>query len=66
MVQLLKGREYKHYDILKNPNLKEEVKAYSRWKMFPQVYIRGNFVGGSDILQELNESGELTELLSKA
>ena len=57
VVKILKGHEYMHFDIAKNFNLKEQVKSYSKWNTFPQLYVRGNFVGGADIIQELNESG---------
>nr|CAD1824004.1 unnamed protein product [Ananas comosus var. bracteatus] len=50
-------------NILENPELKEGVKAYSNWPTFPQVFIKGEFVGGSDIVLNMHQNGELKELL---
>lgn len=51
-------------NILENRSLKEGVKAFSNWPTFPQVFIKGEFVGGSDILLGLHQNGQLKELLS--
>ncbi|KAE8797146.1 Monothiol glutaredoxin-S4, mitochondrial [Hordeum vulgare] len=50
-------------DILTNMKLKESVKAYSNWPTFPQIFINGEFVGGSDIILSMHQKGELKELL---
>lgn len=50
-------------NILDNPQLKEGVKAFSNWPTFPQVFIKGEFVGGSDILLNMHQNGQLKELL---
>lgn len=51
-------------NILENPQLKESVKAFSNWPTFPQVFVKGDFVGGSDILLNMHQNGELKELLA--
>ena len=53
-------------DVLIDPEVRAEVKSYSNWPTLPQVYIGGEFVGGSDILGQLHESGDLKELIEKA
>jgi monothiol glutaredoxin len=50
-------------DVLADPNVRQGIKDYSNWPTIPQVYIHGKFVGGSDILMELAERGELEELV---
>jgi monothiol glutaredoxin len=54
------------FDVLSDPDVRQGVKDYSDWPTIPQVYIAGEFVGGSDILTELHQSGELRSLLQKA
>ena len=53
-------------DVLTDPELWEAVKEYSDWPTIPQVYLGGEFVGGSDITRELHESGELAPRISRA
>ena len=53
-------------DVLTDPELWEAVKEYSDWPTIPQVYVGGEFVGGSDITRELHESGELAPRIAKA
>lgn len=50
-------------DVLKDPAVRDGIKAYSKWPTIPQVYINGKFVGGSDIVAELAERGELEALV---
>ena len=50
-------------DILSNPDIRAALPEYSRWPTFPQVFIDGKLVGGSDILHEMYESGDLQALL---
>lgn len=50
-------------DVLADPEIREGIKAYSNWPTIPQVYIRGQFVGGSDIVNELAQRGELEALV---
>jgi monothiol glutaredoxin len=64
-VQILQGYGKVHgVDVLAEPELREAIKEYTRWPTIPQVFIRGKFVGGSDILRELDERGELQVLVS--
>ena len=53
--------EYQTADVLSDPDLREGIKAYSSWPTIPQLYVRGEFIGGCDIIQELFGSGELHE-----
>jgi len=53
-------------DVLADPAVREAIKEYSSWPTIPQVYIHGKFVGGSDILRDLEERGELAELIKAA
>lgn len=50
-------------DVLAEPELRDGIKSYSSWPTIPQVYIHGQFVGGSDIIRELEERGELEALV---
>jgi monothiol glutaredoxin len=59
-------REIPHFNVLSDPDVRQGVKDYSDWPTIPQLYIGGEFVGGSDILTELHQSGELKGLLQKA
>ncbi|XP_020097699.1 monothiol glutaredoxin-S4, mitochondrial-like [Ananas comosus] len=51
-------------DILGDPKLKESVKAFTNWPTFPQIFIKGEFVGGSDIILSMHQKGELKNLLA--
>lgn len=53
-------------DVLSNPAIRQGVKEYANWPTIPQLYINGEFVGGSDIMKQMYQSGQLKELLSKA
>lgn len=53
-------------DVLTNPAIRQGVKEYANWPTIPQLYINGEFVGGSDIMKQMYQSGQLKELLSKA
>lgn len=55
--------EYESCNVLENPEIRQGIKEYSDWPTIPQLYINGNFVGGSDIMQELYESGELQQMV---
>ncbi len=50
-------------DVLSNPDIRQGIKEYANWPTIPQLYIDGEFVGGSDIMIELFQSGELQEML---
>lgn len=60
------GTPYETIDVLSDPEIRDEVKAYSNWPTIPQVYIDGKFVGGCDIVRELYETGELQTLVKSA
>jgi len=57
------GVPFKTVDVLQDPDIRQGVKAYSDWPTIPQLYVKGDFVGGSDIMMEMFESGELKELV---
>jgi monothiol glutaredoxin len=57
------GATYETVDVLQDPDIRQGIKAYSDWPTVPQLYVRGEFVGGSDIMMEMFESGELQQLL---
>jgi monothiol glutaredoxin len=58
------GAEFKDVNVLSDPAIRQGVKDYSSWPTIPQIYIDGKFVGGSDILNEMYQSGELQKLLT--
>ena len=53
-------------NVLEEPEIRQGIKQYSNWPTIPQLYVRGEFVGGSDILREMYQSGELQKLLESA
>jgi len=53
--------DYETLDVLSNPDIREGIKVYSSWPTIPQLYVGGEFIGGCDILTEMNASGELFE-----
>lgn len=56
--------EYKHINVLDDEAIRQGIKTYSNWPTIPQLYIKGEFIGGSDIMTEMFESGELQQLLA--
>lgn len=64
-VNLLKscGATFVTIDVLKDNEIREGIKVYSNWPTIPQLYVRGEFIGGSDIIAEMYEAGELQELV---
>lgn len=60
------GERFAFVNILDNQELREGLKAYSSWPTFPQLYIKGELVGGCDIVGELYESGELEKMVKAA
>lgn len=58
------GVPFATFDVLSDPEVRDGVKDYSNWPTIPQVFIDGEFVGGSDILKQLHESGELKAMLA--
>ncbi|RIA35466.1 monothiol glutaredoxin [Hephaestia caeni] len=57
------GAEFDSVDVLQDQGIRQGIKAYSDWPTIPQLYVHGEFVGGSDIMMEMYESGELADLL---
>jgi len=57
------GVEYASVDVLQDQGIRQGIKEYSDWPTIPQLYVKGEFVGGSDIMMEMYESGELSQLL---
>ena len=54
---------FESYNVLEDMDLREGIKAYSEWPTIPQLYVKGEFVGGCDIVKEMFEAGELQSLL---
>jgi len=67
VVQVLSniGVKFKGIDILTDPSLRQGVKEFSQWPTIPQLYVKGEFVGGCDIVREMYQTGELQQLLAK-
>ena len=65
VVQILSqvGVKFKAHDVLADDDLRQGIKAFSNWPTVPQLYVKGEFVGGCDILREMYQSGELAQLL---
>lgn len=57
------GVGYASYNVLDNAELREGIKQFSNWPTIPQLYVKGEFIGGCDIVREMYESGELIEML---
>ena len=68
VVQILNtlGVPFETVDVLADSEIRQEIKEYSNWPTIPQVYINGQFVGGSDILIEMYQSGELQQMVEVA
>jgi monothiol glutaredoxin len=60
------NRPLAHFDVLSDPEIRSEIKEYSQWPTIPQIYVGGEFLGGSDILRQMHESGELKECIDEA
>lgn len=60
------GVDYAYFNIFEDPELRESLKSHSQWPTFPQLYVQGELVGGSDIMLELYQKGELQEMLAQA
>jgi len=58
------GVDFKDINVLDNVSVRDGIKAYSNWPTIPQLYVKGEFVGGCDIVREMFQAGELQELLS--
>ena len=66
VVQILDyiGVDYKGVNVLADDDLRQGIKDYSNWPTIPQLYVKGEFVGGCDIITEMYQSGELKEMLA--
>ena len=57
--------EFYSVNVLENPEIRQGIKDFANWPTIPQLYVNGEFVGGSDILTEMHQNGELRKLLQK-
>lgn len=60
------GVEYGSVDVLQDMEVRQGIKEFSDWPTIPQLYVKGEFVGGSDIMMEMFEAGELQQMLDEA
>ena len=58
------GQRFAYVDILSNPDIRSSLPQYANWPTFPQLWVKGELIGGSDIISDMYEKGELKELLS--
>ena len=67
VVQILSelGVKFKAVDVLKDPEVRQGIKEFSNWPTIPQLYVKGEFVGGCDIIKEMFEQGELDTYLTE-
>jgi monothiol glutaredoxin len=66
-VQILSAcgvEEFESVNVLEDPEIRQGIKEYANWPTIPQLYVNGEFVGGSDIMREMYEAGELQKLLA--
>jgi monothiol glutaredoxin len=68
VVQILNylGIDYQSANVLADPELREGIKTYTNWPTIPQLYVKGEFVGGADIVREMFQAGELQQHLTEA
>ena len=60
------GRPFHHVDVIGEPEYRQAIKDYSDWPTIPQIYVGGELIGGSDILMQMYENGQLDEVVEKA
>ena len=67
VVQILKniGADFLDVDVLRDAEIRQGIKDFSDWPTVPQLYVKGEFLGGCDIVKEMFQSGELQEILKK-
>jgi len=68
-VQILKAcgvHDFTTVDVLADPAIRDGIKVYSNWPTVPQLYIKGEFVGGADIVRDMHQQGELQKLINSA
>ncbi|KAL3910321.1 MAG: hypothetical protein SGILL_007737 [Bacillariaceae sp.] len=68
VVQVLQneGVDFSSVNVLDYPDIREGVKKFSEWPTIPQLYVKGEFIGGCDIITQMHEEGELKEVLAEA
>jgi monothiol glutaredoxin len=59
------GVSFASHDVLQDGEIRQSIKSFSNWPTIPQLYVKGEFIGGSDIMMEMAQSGELEQLLSE-
>jgi monothiol glutaredoxin len=59
------GVKYASVDVLQDMEIRQGIKAFSHWPTIPQLYVKGEFVGGSDIMMEMYEAGELQQIVAE-
>ena len=67
VVQILTqlGVKFKGVDVLSDPSIRQGIKEFSQWPTIPQLYVKGEFVGGCDIIREMYEAGELQDYMAE-
>ncbi len=60
------GAQFAYVNIFEDPELREALKRYSNWPTYPQLYVNGELLGGSDIINEMYQTGELQQVLTEA
>ncbi len=60
------GKEFAYVNVIQDSEIRESLPAYSDWPTFPQLYVKGELVGGCDIVMEMHESGELAKIVDEA
>lgn len=60
------GERFAYVDVLSNPEIRANLPAYGNWPTFPQLWVKGELVGGCDIISEMHENGELEPLIKEA
>ena len=65
MLKACGAKDFATINVLEDPDIRQGIKAFSNWPTIPQLYINGEFIGGSDIMTEMYESGELQKCLSQ-
>lgn len=65
VLERLGVENYKDVNVLANPEIREGIKEFTNWPTIPQLYVKGEFIGGCDIVREMYQSGELQDLLKE-
>ena len=60
------GAQFSSVNIFEDPELREALKQYSNWPTYPQLYVKGELIGGADIIREMHQTGELQKLVNEA